>query len=78
MVHILFTYSHTISAQDGITVLEALAATGLRSIRYALEVPNLKLIYANDCSARAVETMNRNAKENGVEHLVKTENHDAM
>ena len=59
-------------------VLEALAATGLRSIRYALEVPNLKSILANDCSVRAVEAICRNAKENGVEHVVNAVNHDAM
>lgn len=59
-------------------VLEALAATGLRSVRYALEVPNLKTVLANDCSTRAVETIVRNAKENSVDHIVNAVNHDAM
>ncbi|KAE8216119.1 hypothetical protein CF327_g677 [Tilletia walkeri] len=42
------------------TVLEALAATGLRSIRYAKEIPNLRWVLANDLSSSAVEAMKRN------------------
>jgi len=42
------------------TVLEALAATGLRSIRYAKEIPNLRWVLANDLSSTAVQAMKRN------------------
>ncbi|KAK0527193.1 RNA methyltransferase tRNA(m5U54)methyltransferase [Tilletia horrida] len=42
------------------TVLEALAATGLRSIRYAKEIPKLRWVLANDLSSTAVDTMKRN------------------
>ncbi|CAD6900441.1 unnamed protein product [Tilletia controversa] len=42
------------------TVLEALAATGLRSIRYAKEIPNLRWVLANDLSSSAVAAMKRN------------------
>ncbi|KAK0565514.1 RNA methyltransferase tRNA(m5U54)methyltransferase [Tilletia horrida] len=42
------------------TILEALAATGLRSIRYAKEIPNLKWVLANDLSNSAVQAMKRN------------------
>lgn len=51
-------------------MLEALAASGLRSIRFAKEVPGLGAVVANDCSARAVELMRRNVARNGVGGLV--------
>ncbi|PKI84898.1 methylamine--glutamate N-methyltransferase [Malassezia vespertilionis] len=40
--------------------LEALSATGLRSIRYAKEIPLLGSIVANDLSKTAVDAMRRN------------------
>lgn len=46
------------------TVLEALSATGLRSIRYAREVPLLKSVWANDLSSSAVDAMRRNVALN--------------
>lgn len=42
------------------TLLEALSATGLRSIRYAREIPLLKYVVANDLSAGAIKAMKRN------------------
>lgn len=45
-------------------LLEALAATGLRSIRYAREIPLLKKVIANDLSASAVRAMKRNVALN--------------
>ncbi|XP_049666644.1 tRNA (guanine(26)-N(2))-dimethyltransferase isoform X1 [Accipiter gentilis] len=56
--------------EGGLRVLEALAASGLRSIRFAKEVPGLRAVVANDFSARAVELMNRNVAFNGVGDLV--------
>ncbi|WWC70346.1 N2,N2-dimethylguanosine tRNA methyltransferase [Kwoniella pini CBS 10737] len=49
-----------------INILEALAATGLRSIRYAKEIPNVKFVLANDLSPSACEAMRRNVEFNGV------------
>jgi tRNA (guanine26-N2/guanine27-N2)-dimethyltransferase len=46
------------------TVLEALSATGLRSIRYAREIPLLKYVLANDLSSSAVDAMKRNVALN--------------
>ncbi|NXW11905.1 TRM1 dimethyltransferase, partial [Fregetta grallaria] len=54
----------------GLRVLEALAASGLRSIRFAKEVPGLRAVVANDFSARAAELMSRNVAFNGVGDLV--------
>lgn len=42
------------------TILEALSATGLRSIRYAKEIPLLGSVLANDLSQSAVQAMRRN------------------
>lgn len=57
--------------------MEALAATGLRAIRYALEVPGVKQIYANDISKTAVDIMNQNIEGNNVQNLVTSTQYDA-
>ncbi|KAJ3934919.1 MAG: N2,N2-dimethylguanosine tRNA methyltransferase [Lentinula lateritia] len=51
-----------------ITILEALSATGLRSIRYAKEIPlvNFRYVLANDLSSTAVAAMKRNVELNGL------------
>uniref|UniRef100_A0A8H7Y2X7 tRNA (guanine(26)-N(2))-dimethyltransferase n=1 Tax=Psilocybe cubensis TaxID=181762 RepID=A0A8H7Y2X7_PSICU len=49
-----------------ITILEALSATGLRSIRYAKEIPLVKYVIANDLSHGAIEAMKRNISINGL------------
>lgn len=59
------------------TILEALSATGLRSIRYAKEVPGVKKIIANDLSSAAVETIQKNIEHNEVTDLVITTKSDA-
>ncbi|KAM6307823.1 LOW QUALITY PROTEIN: tRNA (guanine(26)-N(2))-dimethyltransferase [Podargus strigoides] len=58
------------ACEGGLRVLEALAASGLRSIRFAREVPGLAAVVANDRSARAVALMSRNVAFNGVGALV--------
>ncbi|XP_012274208.1 probable tRNA (guanine(26)-N(2))-dimethyltransferase [Orussus abietinus] len=63
--------------ENGITVLEALSATGLRSIRYAKEVPGIKQIIANDISMKAVESIKRNIHHNGVQDIVTANHEDA-
>ena len=52
---------------DGIKILEGLAASGLRSIRYALEVEGIGRVDANDLDSDAVEAMKRNIQFNGPE-----------
>lgn len=64
--------------QRKITVLEALSATGLRAIRYALEIPAISTVYANDMSPSAIEAINRNISHNNVpEGLVEATCSDA-
>ncbi|KIP09582.1 hypothetical protein PHLGIDRAFT_126174 [Phlebiopsis gigantea 11061_1 CR5-6] len=45
-------------------ILEALSATGLRSVRYAKEIPQVKYVIANDLSDLACEAMRRNVELN--------------
>ncbi|ORX47492.1 N2,N2-dimethylguanosine tRNA methyltransferase [Hesseltinella vesiculosa] len=60
-------------------ILEALAATGLRSIRYAKEIPNLRQVVANDLLQDAVDAIRRNIQYNELdEKLVKPNRDDAM
>ncbi|KAK7014835.1 guanine(26)-N(2)-dimethyltransferase [Favolaschia claudopus] len=47
-------------------ILEALSATGLRSIRYAKEIPHVSHILANDLSSAATAAMKRNIELNGL------------
>ena len=61
---------------EGITILEALSASGLRAIRYWNEIPDVRFIIANDLDPDAVECIQRNASHNGVPlvHATMTEN----
>lgn len=51
-------------------ILEALAASGLRSIRYALEIPQVETVVANDFSQKAFNSIQSNVKRNDVEGKV--------
>ena len=44
----------------GLNVLEALSATGLRSVRYLKEIPTIKKLVANDIDPTATELMRKN------------------
>ncbi|XP_030564873.1 probable tRNA (guanine(26)-N(2))-dimethyltransferase [Drosophila novamexicana] len=74
------TPSYTAGTQyaDGLRILEALAATGLRSIRYAQEIAGVRQIIANDLSKQAVKSIKTNVRHNAVEHLIETSHADAM
>lgn len=66
-----------LSFQNGLRVLEGLAASGLRSVRFALEVPGLQSVTANDFSTKAATLIARNAQYNGVSHLLQASCRDA-
>lgn len=69
------------NASEGFSfnILEALAATGLRSIRYAKEIPRLRQVVANDLLEEAVESIRRNTAYNGLDQdLVRANKGDAM
>jgi len=50
-----------------VKILEALAATGLRSVRYMKEIDNIKQLVANDLDPKAVELMEKNFEFNDVD-----------
>ncbi|KAJ2489084.1 RNA methyltransferase tRNA(m5U54)methyltransferase [Coemansia sp. RSA 2050] len=61
------------------TILEALAASGLRSVRYAKEIEDIDFILTNDLLADAVESIKRNAHFNGIsQKLVRANQGDAV
>ena len=63
----------------GLYICEALAASGLRSIRYALEVPLVRSILANDRDAAAVADIKRHLEANAVSNgLVVVNQADAV
>jgi len=75
-------HSFNVSSQwhvtrEGLHILEALAASGLRSIRYALEVPGVEKVVANDYSRAAYQNMVRNIEHNKVGDKVKPSYNDA-
>lgn len=63
--------------ESGISILEALSATGLRSIRYAKEIPGVKEVIANDISKKAFEDIQTNIRDNNVENIVTASLEDA-
>ena len=70
-------YQLTFKEKGGLTILEALSATGLRSIRYAKEIPGCKQIIANDFLERAVRAIDHNIQENNVQDKVISSHADA-
>ena len=66
-------------AEDGLTIMDALAATGLRSVRYAKEIPGVKRVYSNDVEVEATQAARRNIASNGVgEDRCEALNEDAV
>ncbi len=58
------------SVKNGITVLDALAASGLRSIRYWKEIPGIKHVTINDLEEVAVDRAKDNLRNNKIESSV--------
>mmetsp|Transcript_19822 Transcript_19822/g.14254 ORF Transcript_19822/g.14254 Transcript_19822/m.14254 type:complete len:213 (-) Transcript_19822:1025-1663(-) len=52
---------------EGVSVLEALAATGLRSVRYMKEIDNITNLCANDFDPAATELMQKNFDHNDLD-----------
>lgn len=50
----------------GIVILDALAATGLRTIRYLKEIPHVKSVIINDFLPAATDAAMKNVTRNGV------------
>lgn len=66
-------------APRNLKILEALSATGLRSIRYVKEIPNVGLCVANDISKEAAEAIHRNAVSNECDtNILQASHNDAV
>ena len=65
------------SPQEPIRILDALSASGLRALRFALEVDNVEHVIANDFSESSVENIKRNIKANGLDKRVTASYDDA-
>lgn len=50
-----------------VNILEALAATGLRSVRYLKEINGIEKLHANDLDPKAVELMEKNFEFNEID-----------
>lgn len=48
-------------------ILESLAATGLRSVRYLKEIPEITTLVANDIDPAATELMSKNFEFNSID-----------
>lgn len=59
-------YKRTQSPAPWATIFEGLSATGLRSIRYAREIPKVRII-ANDLDSLAVDSIRRNIDQAALE-----------
>lgn len=67
---------HSLVQRD-LTVCEPLAGCGIRGIRFAREVENVKKVIVNDLSSEASKLAEWNVKENGLDEKVAVENKDA-
>jgi tRNA (guanine26-N2/guanine27-N2)-dimethyltransferase len=61
---------------DGMSIFEALAASGLRSLRYWKEVPGLRTMVVNDLDPGAIDLAKENVIRNGLEEAMVTEDND--
>ena len=62
---------------NGLRILEGLAASGLRSVRFAREIPGVCQVYANDFDQTAVEFIKKNVEHNNIHDLVTASHSDA-
>ena len=73
----LVTIFKSTSLTSSPVVLDALAGTGVRAIRYCVEVPATSLCLANDVDPRAVKLIEENSVLNNVQDRVKVFHEDA-
>lgn len=63
---VLVLRHHERNSKKPLRILEALSATGLRSVRYFKEVPNVSQIIANDLDPTAVGNIRKTVELNGL------------
>ncbi len=65
------------TGKDSLSICEPLSGTGVRGIRYALEVSNVSKVVINDVDEKAYKLMLMNVELNNVKDVVKVFNDDA-
>jgi len=65
------------SEKHPVSILEAMAASGIRSIRYAKEISGVQNIIANDFSQSAVDSIKRNSEHNKATEIIEPSFMDA-
>jgi tRNA (guanine26-N2/guanine27-N2)-dimethyltransferase len=63
--------------KNKITICDALAGTGIRGLRYAKEISNIKKVILNDKNPVAVKLIKKNIKENKLSRKCKPSKEDA-
>jgi tRNA (guanine26-N2/guanine27-N2)-dimethyltransferase len=74
---VLALQTHQRLLERKIVVAEPLTGCGLRGVRFAVEVENVKQVYVNDIKPEAAEIAEHNANLNSVADVVKVVNEDA-
>lgn len=64
--------------EDGLTIIEALAASGLRSVRYWKEIPGVRHVTINDLEEAAVERAQLNIELNNLTNEMVTDELDPL
>lgn len=73
----LQAYVEALAPRRPIIAVEPFTATGVRAIRYSLEVEGLEAVYAGDIDGRAVALARANVSLNGLENIVRVYHADA-
>ena len=73
----LQAYMEGLAPRSPIIAVEPLTATGVRAVRYSLEVDGLEAVHAGDIDGMAVALARTNVSLNGVEGRVKVHHADA-
>lgn len=70
-------YQGLVKRPQGLSIAECLSATGLRSIRYGLEIDGVSKIVANDIDPSATQIICKNVHNNGLDGKVQVNTQDA-
>lgn len=63
--------------ENGLKILEGLSASGLRSVRFGLEIPGVKSVLVNDFDDNAVSFIDKNIEKNNLKDILTSSCDDA-
>jgi tRNA (guanine26-N2/guanine27-N2)-dimethyltransferase len=73
----LATYIKQLAPHKPIYAVDALSGTGVRAIRYALEVSDINVVHANDIDPLAYDLIKENVRINNLKEKIVVHNEDA-